>query len=50
VCVCVCVLLQLGLVQLQLELILVTICSRRVATRSLVAIGSCPIATESDLL
>jgi hypothetical protein len=43
-------LLQLGLVQLQLGLILVAIYSRRVATRSLVAIGSCPIAIESDSL
>jgi hypothetical protein len=43
-------LLQLGLVQLQLEFILVAICSRRVATRSLVATGLCPIAMESDFL
>jgi hypothetical protein len=43
-------LLQLGLVQLQLGLILVAIYSRRVAIRSLVTIGSCPIATESDSL
>jgi hypothetical protein len=35
---------------LQMGLILVAICSRRVATRSLVAIGSCPIAAESDSL
>jgi hypothetical protein len=38
-------LLQLDLVQLQLGLILVAICSCRVATRSLVAIGSHVIAT-----
>jgi hypothetical protein len=43
-------LLQLGLVRLQPGLILVAICSRRVATRSLDAIGSCPIATESNSL
>jgi hypothetical protein len=43
-------LLQLSLVQLQLGLILVAICSRQVATRSLLAIGLCPIATESDSL
>jgi hypothetical protein len=42
--------IQLGLVQLQLGLILVAICSRRVAIRSLVAIGLCPIAAESDSL
>jgi hypothetical protein len=35
---------------LQLGLILVAIYSRRVAIRSLVAVGSCPIATESDSL
>jgi hypothetical protein len=50
-------LLQLGFVQLQLGLILIAIYSRRVAIyprrvaiRSLVAIGSFPIATESDSL